>query len=490
MLMLGGSIFVMTRLGSAFLPEFNEGALTITAVTLPGTSLEESDAIARRIDTLLVAHPEVVSVARRTGRAELDEHALGVETSEMEVRISVTTAEHKAFLQRLRADFATIPGVSFSIGQPIAHRIDHMISGTRAAVAVKLYGPSLEELRTLANQVRNVMDGLPGVVDLNVEQLSAVPVRRVVLDRESLGRHGLGLDEVAATLEAAYVGHKATEVLESGYSYDVMLRLDEGGLRRPSDVGRVPIPASGGLLPLSTVATVVRDAMPNLIKRENAQRLLVVSCNVAGSDLGSVVSAIRVAVDPVVAQAPGYRVEYGGQFESAEAARARLLLLGAVVILGIAVLLRMAFHSTRDAMFVMANLPLALIGGVAGAVLDGGILSVGSLIGFITVFGIATRNGIMLISHIRHLQIEEGETDLRVAVTRASEERLAPILMTALASGLALVPIVLASGEAGSEIQAPMAMVILCGLATSTILNMFVVPALYLRFGRAAREDS
>jgi CzcA family heavy metal efflux pump len=486
-LALGATALVLPRLGSAFLPEFNEGALTVTAVTLPGTSLEESDAIADRLDRILLRHPEVKSVARRTGRADLDEHALGVETSEMEVRTEVASHEREAFLERLRADFSVVPGVAVSIGQPISHRIDHMLSGTRAAVAVKLFGPSLEELRALAQRVNDAMQDVPGVVDLNIDQQAAVPLQRVVLDREALGRHGLGMQEVAATLEAAYTGHHATEVLEAGYAYDVVLRLDDPG-RRVSDLGRVPVPAVGGLLPLATVASVKRDATPNRIARETAQRLLTVSCNVAGGDLGAVVAAVRERVDPVVQATPGYRVEYGGQFESAEAARTRLLLLGAAVIVGIGVLLRMAFGHARDALFVMANLPLALIGGVVGAVLDGGILSVGSLIGFITVFGIATRNGIMLISHVRHLQLEEGETDLRAAVARAGEERLAPILMTALASGLALVPIALAAGEPGSEIQAPMAVVILCGLASSTALNMFVVPALYLRFGRPAER--
>ena len=488
-LILAGAVAVLPRLGSAFLPEFQEGALTITAVTLPGVSLEQSDRLGRMTERILLDQPEVISVARRTGRGEFDEHGQGVETSEIEVRLRLDGQQREAFLERLREDLAMVPGYLFTLGQPISHRIDHMLSGTRAAVAVKLFGPGLGPLRELAEEVREAMEPVPGVVDLAVEQQVAVPELQVRFDRTRLGRRGLPVEEAAATLEAAFQGHLATEIVQGANTFDVMLRLDRE-LVAPEDLARVPVLVAGALQPLGAVAEISRRATPNKVVRENGERKLVVSCNLSDRDLGSVVEAIRERVAPVVAARPGYRVEYGGQFETAIQARQRLLLLGGVVVLGIAMLLRLAFGNGRDSLFVMVNLPLALIGGVAGVVLDGGTLSVGSLIGFITVFGIATRNGIMLISHVRHLQLEEGVRSMAEAVSRGAEERLIPILMTALASALALVPLAFSAGEPGREIQTPMARVILCGLATSTFLNMYVVPALYQRFGRAAEAKA
>jgi CzcA family heavy metal efflux pump len=498
---LGVAVFATFQLGRSFLPEFNEGALTIEAVTLPGTSLEQSDKLGGMVDRILLAQPEVVSVARRTGRAELDEHANGVEVSELEVRLAMQSRTREEFLTALRKDLERVPGMLFTIGQPISHRIDHMLSGTRAAVAVKIFGPDLQELRYRAEAVKAAMSGIPGVVDLAVEQQSAVPALQVVFDRASMGRLGVGPRETAATLEAAIQGYKATELLEGNYPIDVSLRLDMEG-NPVASLARIPVlgeqavshlPAGAfiphddaAVVPLGAVAAITRGATPNQIKHENTQRRMVVACNVSGRDVVSVVEDIRRAVQPQFEGAAGYRVEYGGQFESAQSAQRRILILGLGIILGIGFLLRMAFGAGRDALFVMANLPLALIGGVAGAWLGDGILSVGSLIGFITVFGIATRNGIMLVSHIRHLQEREGVRDLYEAVLRGSTERLVPILMTALASGMALVPLAMAGGEPGSEIQTPMAWVILFGLISSTFLNMIVVPALYLRFGRPA----
>ncbi|MBC8327813.1 MAG: efflux RND transporter permease subunit [Planctomycetes bacterium] len=486
-LILVAALLVLPGLGTAFLPEFQEGALTITAVTLPGVSLEQSDRLGRMTEQILLDRPEVVSVARRTGRGDFDEHGQGVETSEIEVRLRLDGMQREAFLERLRADLEMVPGFLFTLGQPISHRIDHMLSGTRAAVAVKLFGPGLEPLRELAEQVREAMEPVPGVVDLAVEQQVAVPELQVRFDRTRLGRRGLPAEEAAATLEAAFQGHQATEIVQGANTFDVTLRIDRE-LVTPEDLGRVPVLVAGALQPLGAVAELSRRATPNRVVRENGERKLVVSCNTSGRDLGSVVEEVRERVTPLLAARPGYRVEFGGQFETAIQARQRLLLLGGVVILGIAMVLRLAFGNGRDSLFVMVNLPLALIGGVAGVVLDGGTLSVGSLIGFITVFGIATRNGIMLISHVRHLQLEEGVRSMGEAVRRGAEERLIPILMTALASALALVPLAFSGGEPGSEIQTPMARVILCGLATSTFLNMYVVPALYQRFGRPAVE--
>ena len=475
------------RLGRAFLPEFNEGALTISAVTLPGTALAESDALGRIVERTILAQPEVVSVARRTGRAELDEHAQGVEAAELDVSFALQARTKDEFLQALRAALSTVPGVNVTVGQPISHRIDHMLSGTRANVAVKLFGDDLHRLRGLAEQARGAMEGVPGVVDLSVEQQADVPLLLIRMDRPAMARHGLRVEDVAHALEASLQGLTVSRVLEGRLSHDLVLRVEAatGAGWGSSTLGDLPLDAAdGGQVPLSAVAHLARSTGPNLISREDVERKIVVMCNVAGRDVASVVGDVRRRVDPLVQGQPGYRVEYGGQFEAAEDANRLLLGLGVAVVLGIGLVLHLAFGSGRDAALVMLNLPLALIGGVAAVWLGGGVLSVASLIGFITVFGIAARNGIMLVSHVRHLQAEEGVTSFREAVVRGAVERVAPILMTALAAGLALVPLAVSGDEPGNEIQSPMAIVILGGLLTSTALNMLVVPAVYLRLGR------
>ncbi|MCO5170667.1 MAG: efflux RND transporter permease subunit [Planctomycetes bacterium] len=477
-----------TRLGRAFLPEFNEGALTISAVTLPGTSLQESDALGRMVEHALLDQPEVTSVARRTGRAELDEHAQGVEAAELDVSFSLKDRTKDELLAGLRAALSTVPGVSVTIGQPISHRIDHMLSGTRANVAVKLFGDDLYRLRALAERARAAMSGVRGVVDLSVEQQADVPTLLVRMDRPAMARHGLRVEDVGHALEASLQGLPVTRLLEGRASYDVVVRVTaESGAWRSDTLGDLPLDApSGAKVPLRAVAALTPSTGPNLISREDVERKFVVMCNVSGRDVASVVDDVRALVDPIVAGATGYRVEYGGQFEAAEDAGRLLALLGLAVVLGIGLVLHLALGSARDALLVMLNLPLALIGGVAAVWLTGGVLSVASLIGFITVFGIAARNGIMLVTHVRHLQLEEGVTSLHEAVERGAHERVAPILMTALSAGLALVPLALAAHEPGNEIQSPMAVVILGGLFTSTALNMLVVPAIYLRLGRPA----
>lgn len=485
LLLLGAAGWSASRLGSSFLPEFQEGALTITAVTLPGVSMEQSDRLVRVAERLLLAQPEVRSIARRTGRAELDEHAEGVEFSELDVRLAPGIGDKEELLARLRAELTMVPGLQFSFGQPISHRIDHMLSGTRAAIAVKVFGRDLAELRRIAESVRAAMQAVPGAVDAAVETQVEVPALRLTPDRGALAALGVPADEFAAVAEALYQGHLATEVIAGTARYGVMLRLGSEE-PDPAALAQVPVAAAGALHPLGSLAEIRRTSAPNKIGHENGERRIVVSCNVAGRDLGAVAHEVRQAVDPVVAAAPGHRVEYAGQFESAASARTRLLLLGALVVLGIGFLLHAAFDNTRDALLVMTNLPLALIGGVAGVWWSGGVLSIGALVGFIAVFGIAARNGIMLVSHVRHLQLREGVSDFHEAVTRGCRERVVPILMTALAAGLALVPLALAGGKPGSEIQTPMAQVILGGLLSSTALNLLVVPALYLRFGRPA----
>lgn len=474
--------------GRSFLPEFNEGSLTISAVTVPGTPIEQSDLLGLMIEDILHEQPEVISTARRTGRAELDQHAMSVESAEIDVRLRDGERSREDFLADLRHALAEVPGVNVTIGQPISHRIDHMLSGSRASVAVKIFGDDLLELRRLAARASEAMAEVPGVVDLAAETQADIPVLSVRFDREALARHGLSVDRAADALAAAYAGLPVSRVVEGWVSYDLVVRLDPGGGWSADQLREVPVSLpAGGHVPLGAIALIARQEGPNLISREAAQRKIVVTCNVAGRAITSVVDDIRDQVQPLVDAAPGYRVEFGGQFESAASAGRRLAWLSLGVVVGIALLLQMAFGSWRDALLVMLNLPLALIGGVVGVQLSGGVLSIAAIIGFITVFGIATRNGIMLVSHIRHLQLAEGVDDLHEAVVRGARERLAPILMTALASGLALVPLALAGDRAGSEIQTPMAQVILCGLLSSMVLNMLITPGLYLRLGRPAR---
>lgn len=484
-LLLAAAVAASAFLGRSFLPEFNEGALSISAVTLPGTSLAESDSLGRLAEEAILSHPEVTSVARRTGRAELDEHAMGVESAEIDVSYRLRERSRAEFLAALRGSLSLVPGMNFILGQPISHRIDHMLSGTRASIAVKIFGEDLHRLRALAERAREAMGRVPGVVDLSVEQQADVPILKVRLDRAALARHGISVAVASRALEAAFKGITVTRVLEGRNSFDLVVRLSGSDDWTAETLRDLPLDAPGGVkVPLDAVADIAKDFGPNSISREGVERKIVVMCNAAGRDVTAVVRDTKRAVDPIIGAVRGYRVEYGGQFEAASTATRTLAYLGVAVILGIGFLLHVAFGSARDAMLIMINLPLALIGGVAGVFVSGGVLSVASLIGFITVFGIAARNGIMLVSHIRYLQEREGVTDFREAVFRGSMERVAPILMTSLATGLALIPLVLGGGKPGSEIQTPMAMVILFGLLTSMLLNMVVVPTLYLYLGR------
>ncbi|MBM3818326.1 MAG: efflux RND transporter permease subunit [Acidimicrobiia bacterium] len=484
-LLLAAALVAMTRFGSAFLPEFNEGTLTVQANTLPGTSLATSDELGKRVEQILLDQPEVVATARRTGRAEYDEHVQGVEAAEIDVGLRETGRPREELLADLRRGFAGLPGVNVTIGQPISHRIDHMLSGTRANIAVKIVGEDLPTLRRLGEQVREAMMAVPGAVDVSLEQQTEVPVVRFVLNRPAIARYGLRPAGVAQAVETGLAGAVVGRIFDRGAAFDLVVKFDTGAQADFERLADLPIDTpGGGTVPIRVLADVRREVGPNMILRENVQRRIVVSANVAGRDLGSVVDDMRAAVGRAVPMPAGYRVEYGGQFESEESAARRLLVLGGGVIVGVFLLLVLAFGRPRDALIVMVNLPLALIGGVAGVSLAGGVLSVASMIGFITLFGIATRNGIMLVSHIQHLMQEEGVTDFRQAVERGARERLVPILMTAMAAGLALIPLALGGGRPGSEIQTPMAIVILCGLMSSTLLNMIVVPTIYLRYAR------
>ena len=475
--------------GREFLPPFNEGALTISAVTPPGTALAESAEIGRRVEQILLSHPEVVSTARLTGRAEGDEHAQAVHATEVEARLRRTERGETSFLAELREQFGAVPGTSITIGQPLAHRIDHMLSGARANIAVKVFGPELGELRRIAELVQEAMAPVPGVADLSTEAQGEVPFVRVTWNRRALARHGLTVEHVSHEIETAFQGRTVSTVLEGRNGFDLVVRYDLTEISSLDAVAEARVGTPGGArIPLHVLADVRRDMGPSLIQRQDAERRIIVMCNVVGRDLQAVVDEIQERVRTQVVTPAGYRIEYGGQFERAEAAARTLGFVGAAVIIGIFVLLLVALGGARDAALVMANLPLALIGGVVGVHLSGGSLSIASMIGFITLFGIATRNGIMLVTHFQHLVAEEGVTNPIEVVRRGAAERLSPILMTALASGLGLLPLALSLGEPGSEIQAPMALVILCGLVTATALNMVVIPSLYLRFGAATRS--
>ena len=489
-LLLIGAGYGIAQMGRSFLPEFNEGSLTVSAVTIPGTSLAESDQLGSALEKILLTVPEVVSTARRTGRAELDEHVQSVESAEIDVDLKMGSRSKAEMLKEMRDKVSVLPGTNVSLGQPISHRIDHMLSGTLANIAVKIFGDDLRQLRILARQAQTAMSGVPGVVDLSMEQQTDIPTLRIRPDPSVVARYGLPAGEVADRIQTVLLGAEVGRVIDGQVSFPLIAKYDDP--RRPGDEDSLAgirdllldTPA-GPRIPLASVAAIQEDRSPNFIMREGVQRRIVVQCNVAGRDLRGTVQEIQQRVAQAVKLPQGYRIEYGGQFESAERAYRRLLLLGVGVIIGIFLILGIAFASYKDASIIMLNLPLALVGGVAGVYFAGNVLSLASIVGFITLFGIATRNGIMLISHVRHLR-EQGVSDLREAVMKGASERLAPILMTALAAGLALVPIALGMGKPGSEIQAPMAIVIFFGLLTSTALNMVVVPAAYYRFRQSS----
>ncbi|MDR9499873.1 MAG: efflux RND transporter permease subunit [Hydrogenovibrio sp.] len=466
-------------MGRGFLPPFNEGSLTVSVVSLPGTSLETSDQLGSQVEKILLNEPEVVATARRTGRAELDPHAQEVFASEIEVTLQMQQRSREAFLASLRQDFSQVPGANIVIGQPISHRIDHMLSGTRANIAIKIFGEDLVELRRIAADVEQRVKQIPGAVDVAAEQQSEIPQVSVQFDRLALADYGLSLAQAAQLIEVAFGNLRVNQLIEGQARFDVVLKFDDEHKASIDAIKNTLIQLDNGvLMPIAAIAEVQKTRGPNTISRENVQRKIVVMANVAERDLMSVVNDIQADLTEL-ALPSGYHFEYGGQFESAQSATLRLSLLSALVIVGMFLILITAFNSVRDASLIMINLPLSLIGGVAAIWFTDGVLTLASIIGFIALFGIATRNGVILIDHIRRL--EQQGLALRQAIEQGSNERLIPILMTAFATALALIPLAMAAGEPGSELQAPMAMVILFGLISSTLLNMLVVPAaLYL----------
>jgi Cu(I)/Ag(I) efflux system membrane protein CusA/SilA len=479
------SIAALASFGRSFLPEFNEGSLNIAAATAPGTSLETSDAIVSRLEKFLVDHPAVTSVIRSTGRAERDEHAMDVNFSELEVGLDLEGRDRDRVLEEIRTQGASIPGLAVAVGQPISHRIEHLVSGVRANLAVKIYGPDLEQLRSLAKQSEAILKGVGGLVDLAVEQQTDIPQLIIRPKPTELAAFGRRPGSLARFVQMAFAGERVGTWWEEDRVYDVVAKLPDVYRTDLSLLSTTPIDVRGErFTELSSVARVDKTTGPNLINRENVQRRIVVTANVTGRDLRGAATEVQEKLNAGVKLPTGYHLELGGEFESEASASRTILLLSIVALVGMAALLFFAFGSARDAALVLFNLPLALMGGAVAVWLTGGILNVASLVGFITLFGIATRNGIMMITHYRHLLTAEG-LSLREAVLVGSIDRLVPILMTAITAGLALVPIVLAAGEPGNEIQAPMAVVILGGLTSSTLLNLLIIPTLFARFTKA-----
>ena len=477
-----GALFLVPMLGRAFLPEFNEGSLTINVITLPGTSLDESNKIGTMVEGLLLTHPAIQSTARRTGRAELDEHAQGVNAAEIDARFELNGQSKDDMLDELRRKLTLVPGANITIGQPIGHRIDHMLSGTRANIAVKIMGPDLYRLRMLGTQVRDQMEPVPGVVDLAVEQQVDVPQIRIKAQRRAMAKYGMSAADLADMVDVAFNGEVVSQVLEGQETYDVVVRFDAASRRDQEAISHAWVDTPIGVkVPLSELAAITSEKGPNTISRENVQRKLVVQANVAGRDLGSVIEDIRTRIEGNLTIPAGYHIEYGGQFESEQEARRIIILLSLVAILGVYLVLYMEFQSLRTALMLMVNLPLSLIGGIVAVWLTSGVVSVASLVGFVTLFGIATRNGILMVSHYQRL-IDEGKP-LFEAIYQGSMERMRPVLMTALVAGLALIPLAMGGDLSGNEIQSPMAIVILGGLISSTILTMIVIPALFVRYG-------
>ncbi len=486
-LMVLAAAALVPGLGRSFLPTFNEGSLTVSVVSPPGIPLAESDRLGGLVEEALLAFPEVVSTSRRTGRAEKDEHVQGVNASEMEVVLAPLEdgRDKDELVAEMRRAVATIPGTTVSFGQPISHRIDHMISGSKTNLAVKVFGPDLAVLRALASRVEQVLASVPGIVDLSNQEQAAIPQLVIDFDRSAMARHGLLAADVADAVEALFQGIAAGEIVDQGMTSTVAVRLPPGLRSAPEKLAALPVSTpAGDIIRLGAVADVRRALGPSMIRRENVQRIAMITANVTGADLAGTVERARAAVDAGVDLPRGYLVTFGGQFEEASRSVRTLGLLAVLILAGMYGLLYLEFGSHRETLVVLVNLPLALIGGIVAVALDDGVLSVATLVGFVTLFGIATRNGVLLVNNYQRL-LATG-VPLAEAVRRGSEERMAPILMTALTAGFALVPLVLAAGAPGNEIQSPMAQVILGGLLTSTFLNLVVVPVLYLRGVRRA----
>lgn len=472
------SLLVMSQLGRSFLPEFNEGSLVISAVSLPGISLEESNKIGTQVEKALLSVPEIKITTRRTGRAELDEHAQGVNAAEIDAPFTLEERSRDEFMADVREKLSGITGANITIGQPIGHRIDHMLSGTRANIAIKIFGNDLNKLFTLSNEIKAKIQNVEGLVDLSVEQQVEIPQIQIKAKRDVLNQYGITIGQFNEFVDVAFAGEKVSEIYEGNKTFDLMLRFDDANKGKIENIKNAMIDTHDGKkIPLYYVADVVSTSGPNTINRENVQRKTVVSANVSGRDQKSVVADIQKIINEEVKLPEEYHIEYGGQFEAEAEASKTLVLTSLISLLVIFLILYQEFKKVKTASIILLNLPLALIGGVFSIYFTSGILSIPAIIGFITLFGVATRNGILLVSHYETLE-KEG-LSLYETVIQGSKDRLSPILMTALTAGLALIPLAIASDLPGNEIQSPMAKVILGGLLTSTLLNIFIVPVVY-----------
>ncbi len=476
------SILLLFNLGRSFLPPFNEGSLTINISTMPGISLEESNKMGQMTEEILLGIPEIKTVARKTGRAELDEHALGVNVSEIEAPFELDERSRDEFLADVRQQLGVLKGVNVEIGQPISHRIDAMLSGTKANIAIKLFGNDLNKLYSLGSEIKGTIQDVQGIADLTLEQQVERPQLQIKPKRDMLAKYGITLPQFSEFINVALSGQTVSQVNENGKIFDLTVKIDDRKRGTMEEIGELTIDANGRKIPLHYVAEILPLVGPNTISRENVQRKIVVSANVAGRDLKGVVNDIRKTIDEQITLPEGYHVEYGGQFESEAAASRTLFLTSMISILIIFLILFHEFRSLSLSGIIMLNLPLAIIGGVISIWFTSGVISIPSIIGFISLFGIATRNGILLVSHYNWLRAEGYS--LRESILQGSLDRLNPILMTALSSALALIPLAMGGDLPGNEIQSPMAQVILGGLLSSTLLNGFVVPIVYYLLNR------
>lgn len=472
------AVGAMTQLGRSFLPEFNEGSLVISCVTLPGISLEESNKIGAQVENALLSIAEINITTRRTGRAELDEHAQGVNASEIDAPFVLESRNREDFMTEVREKLAGISGANITIGQPIGHRIDHMLSGTRANIAIKIFGTDLNKLFSISNEIRDGIQNIEGLVDISVEQQVEIPQIQIKANRDLLNHYGISIQSFNQFVDVAFAGEVVSEIYEGNKTFDLVLRFDDANRGKIENIRNAMIDTyDGHKIPLYSVADIVSTSGPNTINRENVQRKTVVSVNVAGRDQKSAVEEIQREISNTISLPDGYHIQYGGQFEAEAEASKTLLVVSFFSLLIIFLILYHEFGKVKIASIILLNLPLALIGGVFSIYFTSGILSIPAIIGFITLFGVATRNGILLVSHYQTLRVEG--LDIYHTVIQGSKDRLSPILMTALTAGLALIPLAIASDLPGNEIQSPMAKVILGGLLTSTLLNIFIVPVVF-----------
>ncbi len=487
--LLAAALVFFFSMGRSFLPDFNEGSATISAVATPGVSLDVSNQLGNLIEKELLKIPEVTATARRTGRGELDEHSQSTNSAEIDVQFKLGKRSREEVFNHMRECLSSIPGVASTIGQPLGHRIDHMLTGTRAAIAIKIFGTDISRMFMIGNQIKSAISDVEGLVDVSVEQQTETPQLQIRANRTALARYGISMEEFNNFVSTAFSGKKVGDIYEGQRSFDLVLKMDEDYTQKLDDIGKALIDTQdGGKVPLESVAEIVSAGGPNTISRENVQRKLVVSANVSGRDVSSVVEDIQQRVSEQIHLPEGYLIEYGGQFESARSASRTLALATVISLIIIFLLLMGEFRKVSLSLLVLVSLPLALIGGVMAVFFTSGVVSIPSIIGFITLFGVATRNGILLISRYEHLQAE-GKS-LKDTIMIGSADRLNPILMTALTSAFALIPLIINSDKPGNEIQSPMAVVVLGGLITSTLLNIFVMPILYQWYRRRGSNVS